>query len=138
MSLGYSITVIIDAKYNNQNILHLLKKGHEHNFTYHQFILGETNIHTPSLSSEDATNSVLHGLPEDNLHCLTLQIQNTHAILHFLDDGVHMMIMLSGLSHLWSKKFIDGYEDIDIARYTKALLDLVSDFRILEMRIEKD
>ncbi len=138
MSLSYSILTRIDAKYNSKNIKSILNKGHEHHFIYYQFVLGEMNIASPELSPEEATNSVIRGLPEDDMHCLTVQILNTYATLHFWNNGTQMVIMLSGLSQIWSKIFEDGNEDIDVARYAKALLDLVSDFKILEMHIEKN
>jgi hypothetical protein len=138
MSLGYSIVIKVDTKYNYQSIIQLLIKGAEHKFVYYKFILGETNIHSSALSSESAADSIIQGLPEDDLHCLSVQIQNTYATLHLWDDGVHMMVMLSGLSDNWSKVFTDETKDIDVARYTKELLNLIEDFRILEMHIEKD
>lgn len=137
MSKDILIWARIDASYQEKNIKNILKKGSKLGFTYYKFILGEMNVGSEPLSIDAATQSVLAGDPDGGLHCLTIQIQDTYATLHFLNNEI-LSVMLSGLSHLWSKTFVDGSEDIDVARYAKMLLDLVSDFKILEMHIEKD
>lgn len=137
MSLGYSVVAKLNANYQESHIRDILRRGAELGIGYHDFSLGLMSYSSPELEINEATRLVLKGAPDD-LHCLTISVQETYATLHFLNDEGYLLIMFSGLSHLWSKKYFDGDEGIDIARYVKTLLDLVDNFRVLELRVEKD
>ena len=139
MALGYSITAKLDAYYDSNNIEFILNKGITIGLRYSEFILGKIDYSSaPYLSLNKALEAVIQGISDSSLHCLVVKFQETFATLHFVNDGKYLLIMFSGMSFLWSKKYSNGKEDIDIARYTRLLLDLVDDFKILELHVEKD
>lgn len=135
MSKDHSIWTTVNASYGEYSIKHIIEHGSKLGFLYYKFILGTMNVASEPLTIDQATKSVLLGDSEGGLHCLTVQIKDTYATLHFLDE-CNLSVMLSGLSQLWSQKFLDGEEDIDIARYAKTLLDLVEGFKILKFEVE--
>lgn len=137
MSKDLSIWATVSATYEERNIKHILENGSKLGIQYYKFILGEMNVASKPLAIEQATKDVILGDPEGGLHCLTVQIKDTYATLHFLDEG-NLSIMFSGLSILWAQKYLDGEEDIDVARYAKVLLELVEGFKILEFRVEEN
>jgi len=137
MALSYSVDVKIDALYGKEAIRKILMVGKKLGFIYRKFELGNSDLSLPSLAVEEAVESVFDSVRVNKMACLFLQIQDTYLALHFLDFE-KLGIMFSSLSDNWSKVFTNGTEDIDVARYTKELLNLIEDFRILEMHIEKD
>ncbi len=137
MSRTYSLDTKIDTSFNSDSVSKILKTGETLGFIYREFTINGSDPSLPKLTPMEAMGAVFLNKKENAMACIFLQIEDTYLTLHFLDSE-KLIVMFSGLSQIWSKTFEDGDEDIDVARYAKALLDLVSDFKILEMHIEKD
>ena len=139
MALGYSIDAKIDLGYNKKSIRIILEKGFKKGFYYSEFILGKIDYaDSPLLTLDQAVESVWKGNAGSGLHCIIIRAENTFAIEHFIDEEIYITVMITGFSYPWLKKFQNGKEDINIARYTRLLLDIIDDFRILELHVDKN
>jgi len=136
MSLSYSISIDLIVDYNESVIKNILSVGDQLGYLYREFTYDMSNMHDPAISVDKATEKVLQGLPDD-MHSLLVEMDGTYAYLHFIKYPGSLTVMLSGLCVFWSKQFTEG-EDLDIGRYAKALIDLVADYKIFEMRIVQD
>lgn len=137
MSVSYSIFAMLDAEKDRESIEKILEKGHRQGWIYYKFILGKWNVDSEPLTLKEAVDAILEDI-EHGLHCLDVQIKDTYATFFFVKKGYsRLALMIGSLSPVWSRKFNDE-EEIDIPRYTKAFLDLIDDFQILELQVEKD
>lgn len=135
MSRTYLISTRLDAEFNESNIQAVLERGLPESLIYYKYMDEDG---TP-LNINEATDSAFKGDKDWDVNTLAIKVEDTYAKLIFSMDKNNMMnVMLSGLSHLWFRKFKNGDEDIDVARYAKVLLNLTQDFKILEMNIDKD
>lgn len=138
MSLGYAVFVELDVPYNVSTVKFLLKKGADLGFIYYQFILGKMNLDSDPLDIDMATESVMIGDSENGLNCLTIRINDTCATLHLWESGENIKMMFTDLCYDWSKTYHDKEFDLDVGRYGKLMLNLVSDFKIKKMEIRND
>lgn len=133
MSQRYSIIIGLDAPYNEETIRSVLEKGLHFDIKYRKFMdYGGQLL--------DIKEAIKWCLEEDEIdvHCLATQINGIYTNLHFMNVDGSVRIILSDISYERLKLFKNGAEDIDIASYAKTMIDLVDDYRILEMKIEKD
>jgi hypothetical protein len=137
MSLGYSITTIIDVVYIPKNIESVLVKGLELGFSYYEYSLGMIEINGPSLSIKEALHSILDDKTKSKLYCIVAKVNDTYTTIDFIAQNGNLLLMFSDFTYPWLKKF-DGTDEIDIGRYAKIMLDLVQDYKILHMSIEKN
>lgn len=138
MSLGYSISTSIDLIYIEKSIESILAKGLQLGFNYYEYSLGMVEVNGPSLNIKEALHSILIDKTQSKLYCIVVQYNDTYFTMDFISQNGNILLMFSDFTYPWLKKFDDGEDDIDIGRYAKILLDLVQDFKILEMKIEKD
>lgn len=134
MSRRYSIIIQLDASYNRETIENILAKGLKLKMEYNKFM----DCGGQLLDVKSAADWCLE---EDNgfdVHCLEAKIAGIYTHLHFINQSGDVRVMLSGISCERLKQFKNGAEDIDIASYAKVMIDLIDDYRILEMKIEKD
>lgn len=136
MSLGYDISIKLKQSYNNQSVQEVLARGSSLGFVYYKYTWGTLNIDLSPMNIQEAAANVMKE-NEDGLQCLTLQINDTYATLHIRNDFGYLSLMLTTFYYPWTREYEDGL-DVDIGRYAKVMLDLVSDFKIIEMKIEKD
>lgn len=129
MANDYRITMLLNCKFNSENIRQLLERGAELNLEYYKFMHYEGK----QLNPVNATSTLL----EDELHCLTTKINNVYTNLHCISDSDYTLIMISSISHEKLKNFKNSAHDIDIAAYARILLDVTQDFQIISMTIEK-
>lgn len=132
----YFISAKLNQRYNIGNLHQILKKGFQLNFCYSKYITGN-EAEFQNLNIEQASELIIKG-DHDDLHRVNVKILDTYATLHILNDERHMIILFDNFSYPWMKKFEDGSEDIDIIKYAKVFLNLIEDYEILEMRINKD
>lgn len=132
MSREYRISVEIDAKFTQDNIGKILSRGSCIGFVYYKFL---TYSGEP-LNLQQATLFSYKGDQDYEVRSITINFKDTYADLTF-SSNENILITVSGLSDLWSKDFKENETDIDVARYIKILLDLIYDFRIISMVVEK-
>jgi hypothetical protein len=133
MSARYSIAIDLDAPYDTEVVQNILAKGMGLDVIYYKFMDYEGRRLNPTT----AANWCLEQNKDLDPHCLTTKIEGIYTNLHFINRGGYVTVMLSGISFERLKQFSYEIEDIDIGRYAKIMLDLVSDFRISRMYIEK-
>jgi hypothetical protein len=88
------------------------------------------------LNLQQATLFPFKGDQDYDVRSITVNFDDTYADLTF-SNTKNISITFSGLSHLCLKVFKQNETDIDIVRYVKILLDLIYDFRIISMAVEK-
>lgn len=136
MSKHYIISAMLDVGKNSESIEKILNKGHNQGWIYFKFIPDIWNIgFEKPLTAKQAAVSIFEKNKYD-LYCLTVQIKDTYATLHYLPDYPSLVLMIGELSDNWSRKF-DGVDEIDIPRYTKVFVELIEDFQILELEVEQ-
>lgn len=136
MSLTYTIFAMLDAEKNSKTIEKILTKGHLQGWIYFKYASGicHTDFENP-LTLKQAAASIIEK-NEDDLFCLVVQIKDTYLILHYVPGYPKLALMIGGLSTNWSRKF-DDVDEIDIPRYTKGFVELIENFQILELEVEK-
>ena len=113
----------------------ILAKGKGLDMIYDKFM----DYEGKRLESMIAANWCLEQNADLDPHSLTTKIEGIYTNLHFINRGGDTTVMLSGISLERLKQFPYGVaDDIDIGHYAKIMLDLVSDFKISKMYIEKD
>jgi hypothetical protein len=138
MSLGYSVTVRISMNYAEQNIYLIMKNGiSKFNFKYYLIDYIKLNCIGRELNLEEAVEVLINGTPDETLNCIVAKYQDTHFFLHFINEHYYLTIMFSTFFNPWVRSY-DGGEDVDISRYISLMLDLVEDYKILELKAEKD
>lgn len=130
MSNAYSISVMLDAIYNEENIQIILSRG-SHHITY--FKLADKD--GVALTPNEAALALFAARNEPTLHAITLKIEETYLNLHCYMENNLLHVMFTDFSQQWLKIFFNGNKDIDVARYVKVLLDLTQDFRILTLNV---
>lgn len=141
MSLGYSIASELDLAYTSENIQTILEIGQGLGILYYKSNENSDNFFDITLlpSVTNAVNYLLYEKENeyDSLHYVTAKLEETIFNFHILNDA-KIIIMFNGLGFAWSKKFI-GQEkpDLDIQRYTKLMLDIIKDFKIKSLVVEK-
>lgn len=133
MSQRYSIVIKLDVPRDETSVQIMLARGLCLDMIYYKFM----DYDGKSLNPKEAAFWCLEDNDDFNPHCLTTKIGGINTNLHFISTDGDVMVMLSGISHEKLKHFKYGSDDIDIGRYAKIMLDLVQDYKILEMRIEK-
>lgn len=138
MGLGYSITTTINLPFDLQNIKLILKKGLSLGFTYHELIVknGE-KCELRDLSIDNILHLIQHALINNDVYTIRISNIISSDIIFFSNEGF-LSLMLLGMSPEQSKKYLDGEIDIDIHHYAHVLLNLVDEFKILDMKIEND
>jgi len=142
MSQVYSISAVIDLKFTERNIFAVLLKGITLGLRYY-----EPNFRTDDpfnlqeLSLDQAVVSASTILAND-INVLEARLENTFFSMYCIKNAQRIEITFSGFNYFpWMRKFKydDEYdEDLDIPRYLKLMLDLIEDYKILELHVQKD
>jgi hypothetical protein len=129
----------LKAQKTEDNLKKILEQGETLGFVYYQYVWGETSF-ANSLTTSTATKLLIKGDEDTDMpiHCLNVKVQDSYLILHYIKDNDDLSLMLSGLSDKWSQKYLEIGSDIDIARYTKLMINLTEMFQIKEMQITAD
>lgn len=136
MGREYSIIIDLDLQYDELNIQLLISKGIQQGLMFHKFIWDNPLDTIMPIDANESAKAIIEG--DNGMHNINLQIKNTFTSLSFINRGMNLAIMMTNFNYPWLKKFDnDNGQDVDIGRYAKVMLDFVSDFIILEMRIEK-
>lgn len=136
MALGYSVHVDIDLLYNPENVLLILEKGKSLSMKYH-FLNDQYEFSKDEITTHQALEILLE---KDffKIRWIPVIYLDTSFFLHILTEDKKIIVMLSSLSHRWSKEFLNNIEDLDMDRYSRLMLDLVGDHKIESFKIVKD
>jgi len=131
MSTFYSIRILLDLKYEKNNINYLFKKCLENNTRLHI----DPFANLSELDSNDATTQILTVALEDEERCVRAKFQDTDfSIWIFKKKNNLISFFIGDFSLKWKKEFINGNYGIDFARYIRLLLRICRDFTILELK----
>ncbi len=145
MSRLYSITAVINLKFNEKKLLEVLTKSKELGWKIYK---PNWEINDPfKLEELDLKAALLRILekPKNDINGLELRVEDMFFAVYFQRNHLEIGLTFCGFNYFpWMRKFkYDDYddeydEDIDIARYLRLMLDLIEDYKILELRVEKD
>ena len=140
MSLGYHISVHLLLPYNQKNIELFLQRG-VRNLGFIYFKIDYTNLDALGsvINTSQALELINKGYPDEIMHCVIAKHLNSHFFLHFINDSNNITIMFSGFFNPATKT--DNYtqeEDINISMYMRLMLDLVDEYRIMQLNVEKN
>jgi hypothetical protein len=141
MSRVYSIVTVIDLEFNKDNIKKILLKGERLGFKYYESNFNLINQPEKLKKfSVDQANEYVSTIIKDDPNGLEVQIENMFFSFFFYKKFDEIKLHFFGFDYLpWMKTFKpNGEEDIDINKYLKLMLDLVEEYRLLELKIEKN
>lgn len=110
--------------YSNKLMLQILQKGSQLGFKYFN--------DTEPLTTEQAAEFITK---DTQSRFLQVQYKDTNFNLRFYNN-FYQEVLFVNLSPAWSKTFNNDETDIDVARYSALMLDLMDDYEILEMKAE--
>jgi hypothetical protein len=133
----YMVLVELKAKYEINTIIDILAQGAALGFVYYDYILAMSNEEAPILNVEQAAEKVLTGQPrEKNFNSIYIKYEDTNFIMFFYPKEDLLEVMICAFGYAWEKSFIHSYYNVDLARYTRLLLKVVNDFKIVRLQIE--
>jgi hypothetical protein len=128
MSIFYSIEVILNLKYEKNNITYLFQKCIENNI--HCYV----PFSTPKLNSSDASEQILNVKLENEDRYIHSKFQDTDCSIWIFKEKNNLInFSIGGFSLIWRKDFLDGSHRIDFARYIRLLLRVCNEFTILAL-----
>lgn len=139
MSLGYAISTVIDLQYNPINIQKILEKGAYLEFLYYTFTFEDVDLSKKiPLSLEVAASLIFNGIP-DQMHCVFAQKQEMYFNLYILKESDNTTIVFHGFKNAWYRAQSNPEDyDLDLVRYTRLMLDLIEEYRLIELEVKKD
>ena len=128
MGIFYSIEVILNLKYEKNNIDYLFQKCIENNIRFY------VPFSKLELNSSTATERILTVELEDEDRYIHAKFQDTDfSIWVFKEKNNLINFSIGSFGIIWRKEFINGDYSIDFARYIRLLLRLCRDFTILSL-----
>ena len=129
MGISYSIDVVLDLKYEKNNIDYLFKKCIENNICLYRDSFDLTR-----LDSRNAANQILNMKLEEEERCVRAIFQDTDFSIWIYSKNNLISFLIGDFGFKWRKEFMDGYHGFDFARYIRMLLIVCKDFTILELK----
>ena len=131
MSIIHSIRILLNLKYEKNNIDYLFQKFLENNIRLYKDSFDKLN----ELDSRNAAARVLSIKLEPEDRCVDAKFQNTDfSILTYKEKNNLISFSVSCFDIEWKKEFINDDYGIDFARYIHLLLRVCRDFTILELK----
>ncbi len=145
MALGASVSVTIDLDFNIQNIKLLLDKGQQQGYQYARAVLIEKmpddeaiRFNLLPLTIEDILIGLETAYKKNDIFRITVCMGGASTGISFGSSNKKLSVGFFGVSNGWSVTNVWGEEDVNIQRYALTLLDLVKDYKLLNICIAKD
>jgi len=133
MSVFYSVEIVLNFKYEKNNIDHFFQKCIENNI--HLYPNAFDNIY--KLESNGATARILSIELEAEERCVRAKFQDTDfSIFVNKEKNSLLSFSINGFGTIWRKEFINDNYGIDFARYIRLLLRVCQDFTILALETD--
>lgn len=136
----YSLYVETALIFNDEHIKFVLDKFHSQGIMFHEYPLDELTIDTPQLTTEEAKNIFLNGIPKDpDMHVVLAKKNYTFFYFFIINDNNRLGILLNGFSCSWIKYYLySDTEEIDIPRYLNFLFSAIEDIPVTLVSLEHD
>lgn len=136
MSILYSISITLDAEYNNITIRNILEKGRAKGFIYYDNILDQYNDNPSTIQPEDAAHKLIQAQElslELGPRILTILDQDgdNASIWFYKKDNYTIEVDISAFGCPRRKGMF-----LDFAYYIRMLLDLCEDFPVMELKTD--
>jgi len=130
MGVSHSIHIVLDLKYEKNNMDHIFKQCIENNMRLYPDSFDNLN----ELDSSGAATRILTVELEEEERCVRAKFQDTDfSIWIFKEKNNLLSFSIGDFGIKWRKRFINGRYDIDFARYIRLLLRVCKDFTILAL-----
>ena len=140
MSLGYSIDAIIELKYTENNIKKILESAKKIGFKLITPLEGDPEKGL-ELDLEAALKVILNKTNAKELSIITLKVGDSFFDLHFM-DRININLMFYNFKYPFYRTYKVDFgelsEDLDVHKYVRIMLDLVADYKILKLQVDKD
>ena len=131
MSISYSISIILNLKYEKNNIEYLFQQCLENNMCFYADPFDKLS----KLDSSGATTRMLTVELEDEERNVYAKFQDTDfSIWVYKRKNNLINFFIGNFGIRWKKEFIHGGYGIDFARYIRLLLRVCRNFTILELK----
>jgi len=132
MSVFYSVEIVLNLRYEKNNIDCFFQKCLENNMLLYtnpfDNLLNE-------LDSSDAAAKILAIEIEDEERRVYTKFQDTDFFIAVYKEKNNILsFSISGFGPTWEKDFFHDHYSIDFARYIRLLLRICRDFTILELK----
>jgi len=128
MSTSYSIEILLDLKYEKNNIDYLFQKFLENNI----HLYSDTFYNIDKLDCSSAAARILSVELEPEDRCIDAKFQDTDfSIWIYKEKNDLSNISIGSFGIIWRKAFINDDYGIDFARYIHLLLRVCRNFTIL-------
>ncbi len=133
MGILYSVDVILDLKYEKNNIDCLFQKFIKNDIRLYKDSFDKLN----ELDSSNAAARILAVTLEPEDRCVDAKFQDTDfSIFVYKEKKDLLSFSISGFGIVWRKEFINDNYGIDFARYIRLLLRVCKDFTILALETD--
>jgi len=131
MSVFHSVEVILDLKYEKNNIDYFFQKCLENNMLLYTEPFDNLN----KLDSDSATTKILAVEIEDEERRVYTKFQDTDfSVAIYKEKNNLLSFSISGFGPTWEKDLFHDHYDIDFARYIRLLLKICKNFTILALQ----
>jgi len=131
MSVFYSVEIILDLRYEENNIDYFFQKCRENNMILYTDPFDNLN----ELDSSGAAAKILAVEIEDEERRVYVKFQDTDfSIAVYKEKNNLLSFSISGFGATWEKDFFHDHYSIDFARYVHLLLRICRDFTILTLK----
>ena len=143
MSIYYTCDIHLEASFNKEILMHLIKKGERMGFLY----LARSNYSQstdPSkvFTTDEAVEHIIIGrtTKKDDFNfakSLEIKYEDTYFTLSFNEKNNAIYLHMFPIANIWKKTF-ENQKYFDFGRYTKILINLCEDFPITNICTEMD
>ena len=131
MSVSYTITIMLNLKYEESNIDYFFQKCLENSIRLHPDSFDNSN----ELDSSNAATRILTVELEDEERCVRAKFQDIDfSIWVFKEKNNLINFFIGDFGIKWRKEFVNDDYGIDFARYIRLLLRVCKDFTILALK----
>jgi len=139
MSLGHCISANLNLSCTRENLHQILNNAKKIGSSFFLTNIDELDPgNYKQINMDEAIEALYAGIPDPDMHVITLKHEsifiNLSAIRH---SDKTMTIMFTNFKYPWLLSSWEEYK-LDISRYIKFFLELIGNYQILEMHIEKD
>lgn len=129
MSVLYTIDILLNLKYEKNNINHIFQQCIESKIR----LYSDTFYDMHELNYNGATDRIFNEKLEEEERRVRAKFQDTDFSIWVFKEEDLINFAISGFGIIWRKYFLDGSHRIDFARYIRLLLKVCNEFTILSL-----
>jgi len=136
MSRSYHIEIDINNQFTEENIRKILTDMYNQGASFYRYDL--EGIYELREENKLTINEALQMNAEFNRYEIILKYDETAFFVLFNQENQVINMYIFGFFYMWIKPFKDcRYQELDMAKYSNLMFMLLSQYQILEFKIEK-